>query len=90
MHLSFLLRTFFWEKPTASSFEYVRLQEDSVPDILVCRDDGFDVKKLAGFGYNQKKISEYVKGRNDQHFIGWSGGDGSDPLRKVLIQHNTM
>ena len=63
------------------SYETVPLSAEEVPDMLVCREDGFDKKKLELYGFNQKKISEYIKGRNDKKFIGWSGTNGSDPLR---------
>ena len=80
-HLLSLLVSCFLERPTVISYETKPLSAEEVPDLLVCREDGFDKKKLELYGYNQKKISEYIKGRNDKQFIGWSGTNESDPLR---------
>ena len=82
LHLSFLFRDFFWAKPTVSSYEKIRLSLDIFPDVLICRDNGFNLNKLVIYGYKHNKISQYVKGIGKNNtFVGWSGSNGSDPLR---------
>ena len=81
LHLSFLFRDFFLTKPTVSSFETIRLSLDILPDVLVCRENAFNLTKLVRYGYKQN-IYEYIKGiGNNSTFVGWSGSNGSDPLR---------
>ena len=68
-------------KPTVSSFETIRLSLDILPDVLVCRDNAFNLTKLVRYGYKQN-IYEYIKGiGKNKTFVGWSGSNGSDPLR---------
>ena len=81
LHLSFLFRDFFLTKPTVSSFETIRLSLDILPDVLVCRENAFNITKLVWYGYKQK-IYEYIKGFGKNNtFVGLSGSNGSDPLR---------
>ena len=80
-----LLEDYLWIKPTVSSFEQVSLSSDMFPDILVCREAGFDPIKLGKYGY--KKVSKYVDGVGDTGtFVGWSGLHNMDPLRKQVKQ----
>ena len=82
LHLSFLFHDFFWTKPTVSSFETIQLSLDIFPDVLVCRENAFNLKNLVRYGYKQNEIYEYVKGIGKNNtFVGWSGSDGSDPFR---------
>ena len=82
-----LLWDFFWIKPTVSSFETIKLSQDIFPDILVCKDNGFELKELERYGYSHNKIGDYVYGiGKNNKFVGWSGLDRSDPLRKAFKQ----
>ena len=45
-----LLENFLWIKPTVSSLEEVGMSSDMFPDILVCREVGFDPNMLRKHG----------------------------------------
>ena len=68
-------------KPTFSSLENKHLLPEDIPDILVCREVGFDHEKLFKHGY--KKVSKYNDGvAINGKFVGWSGLNQTHPLRK--------
>ena len=67
-------------RPTSSSFEQIQLSQNDIPNILVCKEIGFDPRKLGKYGY--AKVSRYNAGiANTGRFIGWSGLENMDPLR---------
>ena len=77
-----LLWDCFWIRPTVSTVEKIKLTLDIFPDILVCKEHGFEIKQLKSYGY--KSTANYVEGiGEDNKFRGWSGLKDSDPLRKA-------
>ena len=77
-----LLLDCFLVKPTGSSFQQLPLAAENIPDILVCREIGFDPRKLRKYGYT--KVSEYYDGMDiSGKFVGWSGMENYEPLRNL-------
>ena len=69
-----LLLECFMVKPTVSSFQQMSLVPGDIPDILVCKDVGFDPEQLGIYGYSN--VSKYNDGiGNNGKFVGWSGFD---------------
>ena len=84
--LMWLFRDFFWIKPTVTTVEKIKLSQDIFPNILVCREMGFDQKQLESHGY-QGPFGYFTGFDKNNTFIGWSGLDNKDPLRKAFKQY---
>ena len=68
-------------RPTFSSLENKHLLPEDIPDILVCREVGFNHEKLLKYGY--KKVSKYNDGvAINRKFVGWNGLNHTHPLRQ--------
>ena len=75
-----LLTEWIVVKPTGSSYQQVPLSVLDIPDILVCRREGFHHGKLREYGY--QKTSKYNDGvASNGMFVGWSGLHNLDPIR---------
>ena len=75
--------------PTVSSFEKMELSPEFIPDILVCRGEGFKENNLKKHGYNS--VRKYVNGYGDtRKFVGWNGLLDLNPLRKQLKHSNQI
>ena len=81
--LFWLLMDFFWIKPTVSTEEKINLSQDIFPNILVCRENGFDQKQLESYGY-PSSFGYFTGIDKNNTFVGWSGLDNTDPLRKAF------
>ena len=80
-----LFRDYFWIKPTVSTVEKIQLSQDNFPNILFCRQIGFDQKQLEKYGYHG--LFEYFTGMDKNNtFVGWSGLDNKDPMREAFKQ----
>ena len=72
---------YFLIKPTVSTLKKVPLSPDYIPDILICRGEGFKKRNLKEHGYNS--VGKYINGYgNNGKFVGWNGLHDIDPLRK--------
>ena len=77
-----LLREWILVKPTGSSYQQVPLAISDIPDILVCRKEGFHPGKLKEYGY--EKAGKYYDGvSSNGMFVGWSGLHNFDPIRNL-------
>ena len=76
-----ILVDFLFVKPTGSTVERVKLSEDMFPDIIVCKDEGFNKEKLRGHGYDT--VFGYATGGVHPHetLVGWGGNSSTDTLR---------
>ena len=75
-----LLIKCFLIRPTGSSFEQIQLNPNDVPNMLVCKEIGFEPRQFWKYGY--EKVSKYNDGiANTGKFIGWSGLKNIDSLR---------
>ena len=78
-----IFEDFFINKPTVSSVDELDLSDIQFPDLIICREDGFNKRWLVELGYN--KSWNYFIGRDHlQNFIGWSGKGNKDPFRRDL------
>ena len=78
-----IFEDFFINKPTVSSVDELDLSDIQFPDLIICREDGFNKRWLVELGCN--KSWNYFIGRDHlQNFIGWSGKGNKDPFRRDL------
>ena len=78
-----IFQDFFIGKPTISSVHELDIFDIQFPDLIICRQDGFNKSGLGEHGYNTSW--NYFIGRDYlQNFIGWSGRDNIDPFRRDL------
>ena len=64
------LVNFIIRKPTTISTQEKSLQNEDLPEVLVCAEPGFNLEALRRFGYEYNK---YYRGFIGDKFVGWNG-----------------
>ena len=76
------LVNFIIRKPTTTSTEEKSLQNEDLPEVLVCAEPGFNLEAQRRFGYGRH---QYYRGFIGDKFAGWNGGkDEKKSSREIL------
>ena len=83
-----LLLDLVWIKPTFTSTENIQLTNEIFPDILVCKEHGFNLGQLNISGYKDQEYylfgSQILEDKGSL-FVGWNGWNNTDTVRQVLF-----
>ena len=76
------LVNFIFTKPTTTSTEEKNLQNEDLPEVVVCAEPGFNLAVQESYGYGRH---HYYRGFIGDKFVGWNGGKDEEKSSRQIL-----